>query len=464
MQQTQWNSSQIKQCKKEFGQAMLSDEHSLFSFGEDFGKLLRASPHAVFQPKDLDALQAILRYAHHQELPIVIRGRGLSQSGQSLPVEGGVTLHLEHFNRVLDQEDDAIWVEGNATFSDLLAVSLKNNQVPYVVPYNCNLSIGGVLSAGGVGAASFQYGTVISHIKALEVITADGEKHKLTPDDELFKACLGGQGQFGVISKACIALRPCKKNVRTFFLSYHDENQWRDDLYKVRRLADGLESFCTPAIQGAKLTGQGRFPFAEWLYAMHVMIEYDEIPPDVSRIHELLNPWKVLHQQDEPIDSYLHRHDSRFAAMKMTGQWELQHPWYECFIPAKALFPQLKQVVASLPVHYANILQVIPLASSLRDTLLALPDSEDICAVMILNPGIADVLLPSCLAAMQALDERFLKAGGKRYLSGFLGEEISSDYWRHHYNGQFEHWRQLKHDYDPKRIFQSHLFKSLNRR
>lgn len=464
MQQTQWNSSQIKQCKKEFGQAMLSDEHSLFSYGEDFGKLIQVKPSAVFQPQHLDTLQAILRYANDHALPVVIRGKGLSQSGQSLPVAGGVTLHLEHFNRVLNHEQDAIWVEGNATFSDLLAMSLKKKQIPYVVPYNCNLSVGGVLSAGGVGAASFQYGNVISHVNALEVITADGEKHVVEAGSDLFKACLGGQGQFGVISKACIPLRHCKKNVRTFFLSYHDEGQWQEDLYKVRRFADGLESFCTPAIQGARLTDQGRFPFAEWLYAMHVTLEYDRTAPDISAITSLLKPAKILYQQDEPIESYLHRHDSRFAAMKMTGQWDLQHPWYECFMPAKALFSQLRDVLAGLPVHYANILQVIPLAASSRDTLFALPESEEICAVMILNPGIVNVLLPSCLAAMQALDARFLKAGGKRYLSGFLGEAISSDYWRHHYNGQLETWRQCKNEYDPKRVFQSQLFQSLDQR
>lgn len=40
MQQITWSTLQIKQCEKESGQAMLSDEHALVFYSQDFGKLL----------------------------------------------------------------------------------------------------------------------------------------------------------------------------------------------------------------------------------------------------------------------------------------------------------------------------------------------------------------------------------------------------------------------------------------
>ncbi|KTD63363.1 FAD-binding oxidoreductase [Legionella spiritensis] len=458
-QTNQWSTSQIKQCEQQIGQAMLSDEHSLFSYGQDFGKLVSEKPHAVCVPETVNTLQKLLRFANQQVLPVAVRGNGLSQCGQSLPVAGGLTIHLERFNRILQKDKDCIWVEANASWADLLAVSLQTLQAPYVVPYNCNLSVGGVLSAGGVGASSFKYGSVVSHIKALEVITADGEKQEVDETSELFRACLAGQGRFGVISKACVGLRPCKKMVRTYFLVYLDKEQWYCDLQKLKKHADGIEAFCTPAIQGAKQTDKGRIPFAQWLYALHLSIEYDERPPELNDLDEPLRPWKILHKQDETIDSYFHRHDPRFAAMKLIGQWELQHPWYECFIPANVLFNDLEDILQTLPVHYANVVQVVPLADfhEGRDGFLMVPAASEIFAVMILNPGVHPALLPACLAVMKTLDSRFLSAGGKRYLSGFLGEEISDEYWRNHYGSSYQKLKKLKEKYDPNQIFRSHL-------
>ncbi len=53
MQPMHWSMSQIKQCEKESGQAMLSDEHTLVSYAQDFGKLNQASPSAVCIPSSI---------------------------------------------------------------------------------------------------------------------------------------------------------------------------------------------------------------------------------------------------------------------------------------------------------------------------------------------------------------------------------------------------------------------------
>jgi FAD/FMN-containing dehydrogenase len=379
----------------------------------------------------------------------------MSQCGQSLTVEGGVAVHMEKINAVSSPEDNSIWVEANSTWAALLESSIKQSKVPYVVPYNCNLSIAGVLSAGGVGAASFKFGSVVAHVEALEVITANGELHSVDSQSPLFRACLGGQGRFGVITRACIQLRPAAKKVRTFFLVYLDKEQWLEDIVKARKFADHIESFCTPSIQGAKLTSDGRrSPFAEWLFALHVAVEYDE---DKPQLDTHLNPWKVLHCQDEAIKSWLHRHDSRFSAMKLTGQWELQHPWYECFVPAKVLINSLDELLISLPIHYATVLQIVPMANLKPAGFFMLPDAPEIFAVMILNPGLPSPLIPSCLDTIKALDVRFLNQGGKRYLSGFLGDNLNHEYWKNHFNSHYEDWVNLKQHYDHKQIFRSLL-------
>ncbi|KTD36839.1 cytokinin oxidase [Legionella nautarum] len=458
MQQTPWSMQQIKQCEKETGQAMLSDEHTLVFYAQDFGKLLQSSPAAVCIPPSVEKVQAVIHYANQHKLPVTIRGNGLSQSGQALSSKG-LTLHLEQLTGVLDKETDAIWVEANSSWADLLEVTLKSSQIPYVLPYNCNLSIAGVLSAGGVGASSFKYGSITANVKALEVVLANGEVRMVDENSRLFQACLSGQGQFAVITKACIKLRPCQKQVRTFFLTYLDKEQWLHDLADLRSKADYIEAFCSPSIQGAKLVAQRRVPFAQWLFAIHVSLEYEKDPPEFTSFSNNLKPWQLLHKQDESIHSYLHRHDPRFEIMKLTGQWDLSHPWYECFIPANILANTLDELLADLPLHYATVVQIVPLANQQQTGFLMLPKTKDIFALMILNPGVSSVLLPSCLQAIEALDARFLKQGGKRYLSGYLGRDLPKSYWDNHFGSLNKEWISLKKEFDKDHIFNSLLFR-----
>ncbi|MBA2651620.1 MAG: FAD-binding oxidoreductase [Tatlockia sp.] len=457
MLQTQWSTHQIKQCKKETGQAMLSDEHSLVSYSQDFGKIAQSKPAAVCIPQTSEQIQAILSYANQNHLALTIRGKGLSQSGQALPIKDGLILHLQQLNSVLDKEDEAIWVEANSSWAELIETSLKTEQIPLVLPYNCNLSIGGVISAAGIGASSFKFGPVSAHVKALEVVLANGEVTQVDEKSQLFHACLSGQGRFGVITKACIKLRRCAKQVKTFFLVYLEKDQWLHDLNGFKTNADYIEAYCSPSPQGAKLVAGKRIPFAQWLFSIHVSIEYDNSPP---KIVDLLKtkPWQIIHQQDETIHSYLLRHNSRFEAMKLTGQWDLLHPWYECFMSKQLLIANLDEVLAELPIYYASLLHVIPIAHTQQTGFLMFPEANEVYGLMILNPGINPALLSSCLEVIKALDAKFLKQGGKRYLSGYIGSNLDTSYWQNHFGALYADWIGLKEKYDAQHTLSSFLF------
>ncbi|KTD14542.1 cytokinin oxidase [Legionella gratiana] len=449
-----WNSFQIKLCNEKLGQALLHDEQTLALFCNDFGKLTHSNPAAIFEPETTESAQLLIQYAHENGLPVTLRGNGMSQSGQSLAVPGGLILNMKHFDSISEVEAYSIWVEANTSWSTVLEKTLPHSLIPYVVPHNCNLSVGGVISAGGIGASSFKYGSVTAHVNSLKIVQANGELIQTDAQSPLMQACLGGQGRFGLITQANIALRPCSKFVRTFFLVYLDKEAWLNDLLLCRTNADFIESFCTSAIQGAKLSEKGRLPFAQWLYAIHVSIEYNDFAPDFSNLG--VHPWRLVHTQDESIHSYLHRHDSRFNVMKMTGQWELQHPWYECFIPGSQL-ESLEKLLDTLPIHYAPVVHITPVAPVSPTGFLQFPKSEHIFALMILNPGLPEVFIPSCLQTIKHLDAIFLPNGGKRYLSGYLGESPKKQFWQSHFEERYEDWICLKKRYDPQNIFCSFL-------
>ncbi|MBS0539029.1 MAG: FAD-binding protein [Proteobacteria bacterium] len=453
MPQSLWTARHITHCEQQIGLRILSDEHSLASFSGDFGGLAHSKPAAVFSPPTTRALQQLIAYADENGLPVTVRANGLSQSGQSLPVAGGLTLRMNLFDAVHEQEDAFIWVDANASWSALLAATLKESRVPYVTPYNLNLSIAGLLSVGGVGAASFKHGIAASHVNALEVVTANGEIQRVDATSLLFHACLGGQGQFGVITKVAVQLRPCSRQVRTFFLTYSDREQWLKDLAAFKRHADFIEAFCSPALQGAKLTAKGRQPFAEWLFSLQVSFEYDSEPPELTDFGSDIKPWKVPHRQDETMESYLFRHEPRIQAMKASGQWELQHPWYECLVTHDVVVSELDDLLRSLPLYFATMVHLVPISGRQPTGFLIAPSQAEFFSVMILNPGVPRALVPGCLESIREMDERLLAKGGKRYLSGFLGPDLSADYWMAHFGSDYTKWSTLKSRYDPKGIF-----------
>ena len=452
-----WNTEKINQYNEKSEQALLIDEQTLVSFSQDFGKLIQSQPSAVFLPENINSLQSLIQFAHQESLPVTIRGNGLSQCGQSLPVPGGVTVSMQKLNKPLDfAEDNAIWVEANTSWSDLLKISLSQLKAPFVLPYNCNLSVGGVLSAGGVGSSSFKFGAVNAYVKALEVIDGTGVKHIVDTNSPLFHACLSGQGRFAVITKACINLRAVKPQLKTFCLVYADQQQWFSDVCKLKDTVDYMELFCSSSIQGAKLKDGRRVPMAQWLYGLHLSIEYEKQEPDLKDFVSGLTPWTIINTQEESIHSYFLRHDFRFEAMKISGQWDLYHPWYECFIGTNVLNDHLDELLQELPIHYASLVHVVPMAKLGADFLM-LPEGDSVCSIMILNPGVPEPLKDSCLQAIKVLDNKLIKLGGKRYLSGFLGYELPKNYWQQHFGDQHDPWVSLKKRFDPAGIFNSML-------
>jgi cytokinin dehydrogenase len=55
------------------------------------------------------------------------------------------------------------------------------------------------------------------------------------------------------------------------------------------------------------------------------------------------------------------------------------------------------------------------------------------------------------------VDSLLRNAGGKRYLSGWLGS-VDEARWREHYGPSYDRWIAVKRRFDPDGIFRSALF------
>ena len=83
-------------------------KHALLWHGEDTTPYecdgltaYRQRPLCVALPETQEQVQAILKACHRLDVPVVARGAGTGLSGGAMPHQGGVTMSLAKFNKIL---------------------------------------------------------------------------------------------------------------------------------------------------------------------------------------------------------------------------------------------------------------------------------------------------------------------------------------------------------------------------
>ncbi len=137
----------------------------------DFGGIVERSPARVVRPASPDEVVAAVREATAQGLDAVPRGTGHSTFGQSLTT--GVSLDLRGLSGVHENGERHAAVAAGTTWREVLAATLPPGLVPPVLTDHLDVTVGGTISAGGVGGTSHLHGTQADNVLALDVV-ADG--------------------------------------------------------------------------------------------------------------------------------------------------------------------------------------------------------------------------------------------------------------------------------------------------
>lgn len=206
----------------------------------DGGGLVYGVPDQVVVPRGAEDVATLLRWAQETKTPVVCRGGGLTTEGESV-AKRGVLLDLKGLNRVLEIGGGTALVEAGITWHQL-AEGLRPHGLDYLSgPLNMTSSIGGTLGVGGIDVTSPFLGCSADHAVELEVVTPTGEIVRCREGDELFERVLLGYGQFGVITKARMKVRPYRLMTTRFYF-YSDIGEAIDDMIRIaeRDQADAL--------------------------------------------------------------------------------------------------------------------------------------------------------------------------------------------------------------------------------
>ncbi|HET6486049.1 MAG TPA: FAD-binding oxidoreductase, partial [Spirochaetia bacterium] len=159
------------------------------------------APGIVFQAKNTGQVVEATAFARsHAHVPLGIRSGGHGIRGRSTN-DGGIVIDLSRMAKieVLDRSSRLVRVEPGARWMHVAAALAP---LGWAVSSGDSgaVGVGGLATAGGIGLLGRAHGLTIDHLRAVELVLADGAVVRASDREraDLFWAMRGAGSQFGI--------------------------------------------------------------------------------------------------------------------------------------------------------------------------------------------------------------------------------------------------------------------------
>ena len=244
-------SKQILEILKEIvGKEYVSNElEELFIYSQDPGASEPRPIDFVVIPHSVDEIQNIVRLANKEKIPIIPMGGGLTLSGLTIAVRGGIVVDLKRMGKIIEVNELCRYavLEAGVTTGRLKAYINDNfpDLQPPIPDSPTSATIAGNVLIHGSGALSQKYGEHSGMINGLEVVLPNGEVCKLGscavsdywfskgPIPDLIGLFTSSFGTMGIITKVSIKLFPNPKFRDVVFGMTQDSAGLTDLMLKI---------------------------------------------------------------------------------------------------------------------------------------------------------------------------------------------------------------------------------------
>ncbi|KAI6688797.1 hypothetical protein NL676_025625 [Syzygium grande] len=354
------------------GKGLLSmDRPDVESASLDFGMMSRVEPLAVYHPSSADDVARLVRaaYCSGRGFAVSARGHGHSINGQA-QAAGGVVIKMSAAGPAAAKgwpaprvaaEERYVDVWGGELWIDVLRSTLERGLAPKSWTDYLYLSVGGTLSNGGISGQAFNHGPQISNVYELDVVTGKGDIVTCSEEknSQLFHAVLGGLGQFGIITRARIALEPAPQRVRWIRVLYSNFSSFARDQEYLTSLHGEPASKKFDYVEGFVIVDEGLIN--NWrssffsprnpvkisslgtdggvLYCLEVTKNYDESNADTvdQEVEDLLKDLDFIQTSvfttDIPYVDFLDRVHKAESKLRSKNLWDVPHPWLNLLVP-----------------------------------------------------------------------------------------------------------------------------------
>ncbi|KAL6274480.1 hypothetical protein ACE6H2_025172 [Prunus campanulata] len=481
------------------GYSLRDDPESIRLASSDYGHILRENPASVLYPTSIDDISSLIKFSNNISTPfsIAARGHGHSTMGQAMAPNGVVVdmmslknhrpshasgIIVNTFNLSVNNNYYYADVGGGQLWIDVLHATLEHGLAPVAWTDYLYLTVGGTLSNAGISGSAFRFGPQISNVYEMDVVTGHGDFVTCSPQNnsDLFFGVLGGLGQFGIITRARIALEPAPKRVKWVRMLYNDFSAYARDQERLISVNGRKQSNALDYLEGSLLINQGSpnnwrssfFPRSTYsriislvtkhgiIYSLEVAKYYDQhTETTVDKELELLLkglsflPGFVF-EKDVAYVEFLNRVKSGEEKLQQKGQWDVPHPWLNLFVPKSRISDfdagVLKGIVLKRNITTAPVL-LYPMNRTKWDDRMSavVPEEEVFYTVGFLHSSGFD--------EWEAFEEQnkeilnFCASVGieiKQYLPYYETQQG----WMNHFGPKWKSFQKRKALFDPKKI------------
>lgn len=197
-------------------------------YSYDATPLYQQLPEAIVAPRDVEQISKIVRLANEEGFAIVPRGSGTGLSGGSIPVDNCIVLLTNHWNKILQVDNDNLTV----TVEPGIITGRLHSEVDklgFLYPPDPGSSavctIGGNLAENAGGIRGLKYGVTKNYVMGFEFVTPRGEiinvggkNVKDVAGYNLKDLLIGSEGTLGIFTKILLRVVPKPESTRTMLI------------------------------------------------------------------------------------------------------------------------------------------------------------------------------------------------------------------------------------------------------
>ncbi|MEO3759953.1 FAD-binding oxidoreductase [Mycobacterium sp. B14F4] len=408
---------------------------------------------------------------------VIARGLGRSY-GDNAQNGGGLVIDMTALNRIHSIVADTrmVDVDGGVSLDTLMKAALPFGLWVPVLPGTRQVTVGGAIACDIHGKNHHSAGSFGNHVRSMDLLTADGEIRRLTPDGadgELFWATVGGNGLTGIILRATIEMTPTET---AYFIADGDVTGSLDETIAFH--SDGSEDNYTyssawfDAISAPPKLGRAAISRGS-------LARLDQLPEKLQKHPLKFDAPQLLTFPDifpnglgnkftfGPIGELWYRKSGTYRnkvqnltqfyhPLDMFGEWNRAYGsagflQYQFVVPTAAV-DEFKSIIVDIQRsgHY-SFLNVFKLFGPGNQAPLSFPiPGWNVCVDFPIKPGLGEFVT--------GLDKRVLKFGGRLYTakdSRACAETFHAMYPR------IDEWIAVRRKVDPDGVFASDMARRL---
>ena len=408
---------------------------------------------------------------------VIARGLGRSY-GDNAQNGGGLVVDMTALSRIhaIDADTHMVDLDAGVSLDSLMKAALPFGLWVPVLPGTRQVTVGGAIACDIHGKNHHSAGSFGDHVRSMDLLTADGEIRRLTPDgpeSELFWATVGGNGLTGIILRATIEMTPTET---AYFINDGDNTSSLDETVAFH--SDGSEANYTyssawfdaisppPKLGRAAIT-RGRLALRDELPkklaknplkfdAPQLMTVPDVFPNGLMNKLTLSTIGELYYRRGGHYRGKVQNLTQFYHPLDLLGEWNRGYgsagfAQYQFLVPLSAV-EEFKQIIRDIQAsgHY-SALNVFKLFGPGNQAPLSFPMAGwNVAMDFPMKSGINELL--------NELDRRVLEFGGRLYTakdSRMTAQTFHAMYPR------IDEWIAVRRKVDPNGVFASDMAQRL---